>query len=246
MNRPGWNSGNALVLLVTGSGARIAEAFDGSPSGAPLLHVAVDAPGTDFPPSLTQLRPGDHAMFSVGQSVSFGATASDPESGDVTSSLTWTSSRDGPIGSGGSFARSNLSAGIHTITATAHDAGGQTASASFAIQIVSGYHVLVGAGDISECTSDHDAETAAVLDQTFGTVVTLGDNVYPNGTLAGFQTCYGPTWGRHKARTRPSLGNHDLETPGGPWLLRLLRLRCWAGPGRATTASTSMPGMWSC
>jgi hypothetical protein len=214
VNRPGWASGNALALLVTGSGVRTAEAFDGTAAGAPLLHVAYDLPGTSLPPSVTLLGPGDHAMFSLGQAIPFSATASDPEDGSVTASLTWTSSRDGALGSGGSLVRSNLSAGIHTITATAHDAGGQTASQTLSLQVVSGSHVLVGAGDIAECGTDHDADTAALLDAVYGTVVTLGDNAYSNGTPSEFTSCYGPTWGRHKARTRPALGNHEYNTPG--------------------------------
>jgi hypothetical protein len=32
-------SGNSLVLIVSGTGARVAEAFDGTPAAAPLLHV---------------------------------------------------------------------------------------------------------------------------------------------------------------------------------------------------------------
>ena len=39
IGQPGWNSGNALVLLVSGSGVRTAEAFDGESQNAPLLHV---------------------------------------------------------------------------------------------------------------------------------------------------------------------------------------------------------------
>jgi hypothetical protein len=39
VGRAGWRSGGALVLVVTGSGARVAESWDGSRSGAPLLHV---------------------------------------------------------------------------------------------------------------------------------------------------------------------------------------------------------------
>jgi hypothetical protein len=39
VNRPGWASGNALALIVTGTGSRVAEAFDGVPAAAPLLHV---------------------------------------------------------------------------------------------------------------------------------------------------------------------------------------------------------------
>jgi chitodextrinase len=37
VDQPGWSSGNALVLLVSGSGKRVAEAFDGVSSAAPEL-----------------------------------------------------------------------------------------------------------------------------------------------------------------------------------------------------------------
>jgi hypothetical protein len=37
LNRPGWASGNALVLLVTGTADRTAESFEGSTD--PTLHI---------------------------------------------------------------------------------------------------------------------------------------------------------------------------------------------------------------
>ncbi len=74
--------------------------------------------------------------------------------------------------------------------------------------------VLVGAGDIASCSEDGDEQTAALLDKIEGTVFTLGDNAYPNGTPQQFMACYDPTWGRHKARTRPVPGNHDYRTTG--------------------------------
>ena len=74
--------------------------------------------------------------------------------------------------------------------------------------------VLVGAGDIGDCTTDNDEATAALLDDIPGTVFTAGDNAYPNGTAAQFEDCYDTTWGRHKQRTRPIPGNHDYNTPG--------------------------------
>ncbi|MFD0886221.1 DNRLRE domain-containing protein [Streptosporangium algeriense] len=77
----------------------------------------------------------------------------------------------------------------------------------------SGDPVLVGAGDISNSGSG-DSATAALLDSIPGTVFTLGDNVYSNGTTSEFNTYYDPTWGRHKARTRPVPGNHDYNTSG--------------------------------
>jgi hypothetical protein len=39
VNRPGWDSGNALAFIVTGSGHRAAQSFNGSAAKAPLLHV---------------------------------------------------------------------------------------------------------------------------------------------------------------------------------------------------------------
>ncbi len=39
VNRPGWSSGNSLVLIITGTGKRVAESYRGDPNGAPLLHV---------------------------------------------------------------------------------------------------------------------------------------------------------------------------------------------------------------
>jgi hypothetical protein len=39
VNRGDWSSGNAMVVIVTGTGTRIAESEDGESSAAPLLHV---------------------------------------------------------------------------------------------------------------------------------------------------------------------------------------------------------------
>jgi hypothetical protein len=74
--------------------------------------------------------------------------------------------------------------------------------------------VLVGAGDIGDCSSEDDEATAALLDGIPGTVFTTGDNTYPDGTDSDFMNCYEPSWGRHKARTYPSAGNHDYNTEG--------------------------------
>lgn len=68
---------------------------------------------------------------------------------------------------------------------------------------------LLAAGDIAGCEGQGDEATAALLDAREGTVVTLGDNVYDRGTAVAFARCYAPSWGRHRGRTRPALGNHD-------------------------------------
>ncbi len=74
--------------------------------------------------------------------------------------------------------------------------------------------VFVGAGDIAECISTNDEATAGLLDGIPGTVYALGDNAYEVGSLTDYQNCYEPSWGRHKARTRPVPGNHDTLTAG--------------------------------
>jgi len=74
--------------------------------------------------------------------------------------------------------------------------------------------VFVGAGDIATCRGLGDEQTAAILDIAPGTVYTLGDNAYEDGTAAEYDRCYAPTWGRHLERTKPSPGNHEYETSG--------------------------------
>jgi hypothetical protein len=39
VRRPGWSSGNAIGIVVTGSGRRVAVSYDGSAGASPLLHV---------------------------------------------------------------------------------------------------------------------------------------------------------------------------------------------------------------
>lgn len=75
--------------------------------------------------------------------------------------------------------------------------------------------ILVGAGDIAGCADLSGAEaTAKLLDKIPGTVFAAGDLAYQRGTYEEFQKCYGPTWGRFKARTRPASGNHEYGSPG--------------------------------
>src|SRR6476660_4243028 len=64
--------------------------------------------------------------------------------------------------------------------------------------------VLVGAADVASCDDLAGAEaTAKLLDRIPGTVFVAGDLAYPDGSDADFANCYAPTWGRHRARTRP-------------------------------------------
>jgi 3',5'-cyclic AMP phosphodiesterase CpdA len=80
---------------------------------------------------------------------------------------------------------------------------------------VEGAVTLVGAGDIAVCGSTtSDTRTAQLVQNILASdptaiAFTLGDNVYPDGSLDWFWACYEPTWGAFKSRTRPVPGNHD-------------------------------------
>jgi 3',5'-cyclic AMP phosphodiesterase CpdA len=111
-----------------------------------------------------------------------------------------------------------MAAPATTAPATTAPATTAPATTRSALQIAAGQLALVGAGDIADCGNDNDDATArlvqAVLDQSpAARAFTLGDNVYPDGTLEQFARCYEPTWGRFKARTIPVVGNHEYRTP---------------------------------
>jgi hypothetical protein len=129
--------------------------------------------------------------------------------------IVWSSDRSDVASVGSSGQVTARAPGVATISARSEGVEGRTT-----IQVSADPDdnddaaVLVGAGDIGSCIGDGDEATAKVLDKIPGTVFAAGDNVYMKGTAEEFANCYGPTWGRHKARTRPAAGNHEYETPG--------------------------------
>src|SRR3989454_7222823 len=76
----------------------------------------------------------------------------------------------------------------------------------------SGPVTLVGAGNIAVCGQRGAAATALLLDSIPGTVFADGDAAYDKGALTQYNTCYGVTWGRQKARPQPAPGDLDYRT----------------------------------
>jgi acid phosphatase type 7 len=149
------------------------------------------------------------ASIPVNGTVQLTAAASPPKS---ATSYTWSTSNSAVATVSTSGLVTGVAAGTATIGATA---GGVTGTSTVTVTSSpppSTDPVLVGAGDIATCSSTGDEATANLLDNIAGTVVTLGDNAYSNGTLAEYTDCYGPSWGRHLARTKPSPGNHEYNT----------------------------------
>jgi Big-like domain-containing protein len=103
-----------------------------------LYELSVDGgspgPVANTAPSVTITSPTGGSTFTTADTVTFKGTAVDAESGDRTPLMTWKSSRDGSLGTGGSVAAS-LSEGSHTITATATDPQGVAGSASITVVV---------------------------------------------------------------------------------------------------------------
>lgn len=76
-----------------------------------------------------------------------------------------------------------------------------------------GAPTIAAAGDISppSANAGNKRTSDLLVANPPDKVLTLGDNQYPDGELSGFNSYYNPTWGRVKALTAPSPGNHDLH-----------------------------------
>jgi alkaline phosphatase len=80
--------------------------------------------------------------------------------------------------------------------------------------------VLLAAGDVADCELQGVGLTTELLvellaDHPEATIAVLGDVVYPSATAERFDSCYDPTWGQFVERTRPAIGNHDMDADAG-------------------------------
>ena len=130
VHRAGWASGNALAILITGSGHRTAYSFDGSASDAPLLHIEYGGPPAPDQPPLAQLTvtPNGSPSLTVTASGS-GSTDSDPtpiqsyrfDFGDGTSAVTTSAPTS-------STTHTYSAAGTYTVSLRCTDTAGLSSS----------------------------------------------------------------------------------------------------------------------
>jgi uncharacterized protein YjdB len=218
-----WASGNPAAATVSGSGlvrgvtagsATITATSEGQSGTSAITVVAPPPPPPPVPVASVTVSPAQ-ASVDTGKTVQLTATLRDANGNALTGRvITWASGTPAAATVSGSGLVRGVTAGSATITATSEGQSGTSAITVTVPPPPGSGEVLVGAGDIAGCSSSGDEATAALLDGIAGTVFTAGDNVYDSGTASEFANCYDPTWGRHKARTRPSPGNHDYNTSG--------------------------------
>lgn len=199
-------------LFTAGSAAGDFEVVATATGGtlADTAIVTITTPGT---PVLAQvvLVPSSVSLL-VGGARQFAAYGR-MSNGDSTTLIVTYDATGGTITAAGLYTAGGAAGTYRVIATDSSHALADTATVLVAANAGGGI-VFVGAGDISDCGNANDEATAQLLDAIAGTVYTLGDNVYSSGTASEFSQCYDPTWGRHKARTRPAPGNHDYNTSG--------------------------------
>jgi PKD repeat protein len=180
-----------------------------SDSGTTSCHGA--PPTVNAGPDLTS-NPGDTLNLS--------ATISDPDPtdapwaytinwGDNTSTTGSTPTQTAPL----NVPHVYSALGTYSARVSVTNSGGASDADTALVKVVAP-NVLVGAGDIADCTRNQDSLTANLMDTIPGTVLADGDNAYPDGSSTVYKNCYNPTWGRFKSRTKPVPGNHDYLTAG--------------------------------
>ena len=146
--RPGWEAGNDVAFIISGSGSRTAEAFEGVPGRAPVLHIewipgdATPPGGTDdkTPPTVVMQGPADGSE--VSGTITLGAIASDNVG--VTSVEFFVDgnsigSRDTSAPYGVKLDTTDLPDGTVALLAVARDAAGnETTSAPLTVTIDNG------------------------------------------------------------------------------------------------------------
>lgn len=196
VNRSGWTSGNNMVLILTGTGERTAEAYEGSSSSAPLLHVEYSIGGSQAnqSPNVSVTSPVAGQVFSSLNAINITASASDADGSISEVEFFINNSSIGkdlvaPYG----ISWTPKSAGNYSLTARAKDNNGAIATSSVISFVVNtSTSCAANFPDIEtfEGTSDWQNVTGDDLNWTLRSGGTPSNNTGPSGAAEGSQYMY--------------------------------------------------------
>lgn len=153
------------------------ESSRGGVAEEPIAVIGAGFAPANLPPIVTITQPTDGLSIIEGVSVIFSGTANDPEDGDLSASLIWTSSRDGEIANGtASFSTDTLSVGVHTIVASVADSGVPPLGGSASVVVT----VTSVNGNTAPTALDNGATTSGVIPVT---IDVLANDTDPDGLI---------------------------------------------------------------
>jgi hypothetical protein len=144
-------------------------------------------------PSVTITAPAPGSRFAPGDAVTLAASAVDLEDGDLGARISWSSSLNGPLGTGATVTVSTLSPGTHVLTAAVTDSGGRTSRATvtlspFACLVQSGPLVTLS-GTSATSYSPSLLAAATRIDARTAVFLASPSNRYPLNLTGGPGAC---------------------------------------------------------
>lgn len=128
---------NATAFDLGAAGRDVAFGYGLVQAAAAMDFLGGGTPPSNTPPTVSIDSPANGSSFTAGDTVSFSGSASDAEDGNLSGSISWTSSLDGSLGTGASVSAA-LSTGTHTITASVTDSAGATATDTITVTVSGG------------------------------------------------------------------------------------------------------------
>jgi len=128
-------SANVRTLTMSPQSAGVASITITVSDGVNSVTESFQLTVTNTSPTVSIDVPANNINYATGSNVLFQATANDAEDGDLSSSVLWTSSIDGALGSG-NIINSVLTLGSHQITASATDSFSTTVTSNITVNIL--------------------------------------------------------------------------------------------------------------
>ena len=188
VSRANWVSGNSLAFIISGTGSRTAESFDGEPAAAALLHVEYTEGGGNIPPAFIE----DPLVKSdATEDAAYSATL-DGDAGDLDGDSLTFSKVSGPawltVAADGALSGTPLNddVGLNSWIVKVEDGNGGSDQATLEITVLN-------TNDPPAFTADPVVESDATEDAAFSGTLD-GDAGDLDGDSLTFSKVSGPAW----------------------------------------------------
>ncbi len=162
VNRSGWVSGNALAIIVTGTGRRTAESYEGLAAAAPLLHVEFTTGGPPPTNAAPIVNAGANQTITLPASATLSGTVTDDGLPNPPAAVTTAWSKvSGP----GTVTFGNAAATNTTVSFSA--------AGTYVLQLTANDGALSGSGQTTVTVQAAAANTAPVVNAGPNQTITL-------------------------------------------------------------------------